>query len=204
MPSPWKKHPLPDKAKVRGNAHLNRQLPANLKAQPLQIFASGARLGRIYRAAMKRHYLLIAGCILGAVSVGFNIHLYRQRHSPRSSEPAPRVSEVQQADAPVSPAGGTVQEVPGRPAETPFGKFDFSDTGFADGSWKLNGPDPAIKLDKPFDWEDVNPAKPKVDSDNLFGVGDPPKKPPVIKESYAGAQAGPPRNPNPSPPPPSK
>jgi hypothetical protein len=154
---------------------------------------------------MKRHYLLVAGCILGAVSVGFNLYLYRQRHSPPPPEPSTRVSEVQQTDGTVEPVSGSAAvRATGTPAETPFGKFDFSDTAFADGSWKLNGPDPAIKLDKPFDWEDVNPVKPKDDPDNPFGVGDPPKRPPVVKESYAGAQAGPPRSTDPSPPPPSK
>jgi hypothetical protein len=138
---------------------------------------------------MKRQYLLIAGCILGAVSVGLNIQLYRQRHEPAASgEPVRQENTVKPSPSPVSADSAPVRELNPLPS-FPQVKFDFSDTAFADGSWKLTDPASTVDFDKPFNWEDLNPAQPKEDPDNPFGVGDPPKKPPVIKESYAGAPA---------------
>jgi hypothetical protein len=150
---------------------------------------------------MKRHYLLIAGCLLGAVSVGLNIYLYQKRHNPppkETSQQLPKqmvltgsgdgfviVDPNQPLVSPEKPGGLKPRTLP----DMPKVKFDFSDTAFADDSWKLTDPPSSVSLDKPFDWEDVNPAKSKADPDNLFGVGDPPKKPPVIKESYAGSPA---------------
>ena len=121
---------------------------------------------------MKRHYLLIAGCLLGAVSVGLNIYLYRQRHNPPPKESS------EQNEITLAEDGSVI-------SNSGLSKFDFSDTAFADGSWKLTDQSSAVKLDKPFDWEDVNPAQPKVDPDNPFGI----PVPLIIKESYAGAPA---------------
>jgi hypothetical protein len=123
---------------------------------------------------MKRRSLLIAACFFGALSVGLNIYLYSLKKEPPAVAPSSK-AEV----TPDAPAGGApVREAKASPAPPFSANFDFSDTAFADDSWKLKEPKSAISLDKPFDWEDVNPAKPKVDD-----------KSPDPKDSYAGTPA---------------
>jgi hypothetical protein len=144
---------------------------------------------------MKRRYLLIAGCLLGAVSVGLNIHLYFLKKDAPSARPAPESTVT--PEGAVSEDTVPVREIKASPGFS-AGTFDFSDTAFADDSWKLTEPRSAISLDKPFDWEDANPARTKVDPDNPFDASDTATTPPVIKD---GAVVGPVQ---PSPPPPPK
>ena len=112
---------------------------------------------------MKRRSLLIAACFFGALSLGLNIYSWFLKKDPPAAMATPAVSGN---DVPLRQMG---------PAPAlPGGKFDFSDTAFADDSWKLEAPKSAVSLDKPFDWEDVNPAKPK---DGAAVAGDPAKLP---------------------------
>jgi hypothetical protein len=90
---------------------------------------------------MKRRPLLIAACIFAALSLGLNAWLLvLRRNSPARPAPAP---------APASPAAAVSVLEPVA--------MDFSDTAFADGSWKLTegteSPITTGTLD--FKWEDV-------------------------------------------------
>ena len=85
---------------------------------------------------MKRENMLIAACCLAAVSVGGNIWLLRHRNA---TPPAPSVPEKPPSTLPAA------------------AEFDFSDTAFADDSWKLSDEkekDPPVSLDKPFSFEE--------------------------------------------------
>lgn len=135
---------------------------------------------------MKRKYLLYAGILLGVVSVAFNIQLYfvkseRQMQPvtpPREEQPKPDNSAVVLGvKQPVAPPGEE-QPKPDNSAIFSGVNFDFSDTAFNDNAWKLSEPESAVKIDKPFDWEDVNPVQPRGDSE---------KQKAGPKESYAGS-----------------
>ena len=99
---------------------------------------------------MKRQSLLIAACCLAAVSLGGNIWLLMHRKDkPVAPGPA---TQTTPHDASIGPV---LQPV----------TMDFSDTAFADGSWKLTDEtDPSISIDgKPFSWDDVKPEKLKIE-----------------------------------------
>jgi hypothetical protein len=119
---------------------------------------------------MKRRSLLVGACFFGALSVGLNIYYYFLKREPHATG-----APAQEAAAAPAVSGGDVPVRQMGPAPAlPGGKFDFSDTAFADDSWKLEAPKSAVSLDKPFDWEDVNPAKAK---DGGSVAGDPAKLP---------------------------
>jgi hypothetical protein len=121
---------------------------------------------------MKRRFLLIAGLLLGAASVALNIQLYFVKREPPVAVP----SRERAPDF-------------GKPAMVPTSHFDFSGTAFDDNAWKLSEPESAVKIDKPFDWEDVNPVQPR---------GSTVKQMAAPKESYAGAPANPAGSGNPA------
>ncbi|HWB05082.1 MAG TPA: hypothetical protein VG796_18775 [Verrucomicrobiales bacterium] len=112
---------------------------------------------------MKRKYLLYAGILLGVVSVAFNIQLYFVKSERQMQSVAPPKEE---------------QPKPDNSSVFSGVNFDFSDTAFNDNAWKLSEPESAVKIDKPFDWEDVNPVQPREDSE---------KQKTAPKESYAGS-----------------
>lgn len=109
-----------------------------------------------YGFGMKRQHLLIAGVTLASVSVGLNGWFLYQRRNP----PFPPVPVKQEATPGAPPsaveAGARAVERAKDQARLPPWEIDFSDTAFADGSWKLSEPESAVKLDKPFNWEDVS------------------------------------------------
>ncbi len=133
---------------------------------------------------MKRQNILIAACCLAAVSLGGNIWLLMHRN--KAPGPAPQQQEK------TPPALPTAAE------------FDFSDTAFADGSWKLSDEEePPVSLDKSFSFEEfkappeaeiprdssgpgirsspVNRGREKFTYD-FFDYGDtPPNSPPLQK-----------------------
>ena len=114
---------------------------------------------------MKRQNLLLAGCIMGSVSVGLNVWFLMHKREPHSATPA--------AATHPAPADAVMRAL--QPVE-----MDFSGTAFANDSSKLTDgkvsaaitgatfgdrslevrpkPDPAFSLDQPFAWKDVKPA----------------------------------------------
>ena len=102
--------------------------------------------------------------------------------------PVEKVITVPEAVVPETPASSVPAEAKSAAAggemkkgATPEWNIDFSDTAFADNSWKLTPPDSAVKLEKPFTWDQANPAAPQPSGD-------------------ASQAAAPPANPSPAPP----
>jgi len=128
---------------------------------------------------MKRQNILLAACCLAAVSLGGNIWLLMHRN--KAPGPAPQ----QQENTP--------------PALPTAAEFDFSDTAFANGSWKLSEEEEEspVSLDKPFSFEEFkappgaevpeNPNGPLIIRSekfayDFFDYGDtPPNSPPLKK-----------------------
>ena len=75
---------------------------------------------------MNRQKILVTACVLASVSIGANVWLWQLRKGHTGG--TPEVAEQKPA-APALPAAG---------------EFDFSDTSFADGSWKLDAEKPKV------------------------------------------------------------
>jgi hypothetical protein len=86
---------------------------------------------------MNRRALLIAACILAAISLGANFWLIWQR---QHATPVPAAAEKPAPDLPKA------------------ADFDFSGTGLSDEAWKLTDePKPGVSLDKPFELDIKDP-----------------------------------------------